>query len=311
MSRPLTNKQIADRFEEIALYLRAQNIAFKPQAFEVAAEGIRALSDELSVLYNRCGKKCLDEIPGIGKSMAEKIEEALTHGRIQEHDAMKKRFPFDMRGMTQIQDVGPKTALALYTHLGVKTLVQLERAAKQGHIAGLPRMGISTQQSILRGIQFLKGNKGRQIIHRALPYARQIVNALKQTPGVKQVDIAGSLRRRKETIGDIDLIATTDKPKELAQAFATLPQVANVLERGQKRMAVRFKNGMDGDLLMLPPSEYASALVHFTGSREHNILLRSLAKKKGMKLSEHGLFQGKTPQAIRTERDLYAALGLK
>ncbi|MBI5369857.1 DNA polymerase/3'-5' exonuclease PolX [Candidatus Uhrbacteria bacterium] len=311
MSRRLTNREIANRFDEIALYLRAQDVAFKPQAFEVAAEGIRSLSEELVDLYKRCGKKCVDDIPGIGKSLADKIIEAITTGHMKEDNELKKKFPFDMLGITQIPDVGPKTALLLYKHLHVKTLTQLERAAKTGKIAGLPHLGTSSQRNILRGIQFLKGGQGRRIIHEALPYARLIVDSLKKIHGITHLDIAGSLRRRKETIGDIDLIATTSKPADLAHAFVRLPQIERVIEQGPTKIAVRYKNGMAGDLLILPPDEYGAALVHFTGSREHNILLRERAKRRGLKLSEHGLFKAEKRITNRTEKQVYASLGLQ
>ncbi len=309
--KSLANREIANIFEEIALYLRAQNVAFKPQAFEVAAESIRGLDEELTDLYARCGETCIDEIPGIGKSMAEKIREAVTKGKISEYNALKKQLPFDMLGLTRVQDVGPKTALMLFQKLKIKNVRDLERAAKAGKIATLPRMGHKTEQNILRALAFLKTSSGRQIIHFVLPVADQIVKKIRAVPGVTHVEIAGSIRRRKETIGDIDLLATTSKPKELIDAFKRLSNVLEVLEEGPTKLMVRYTNNMNGDLRILRPDEYGAGLVYFTGSKEHNILLRERAIKKGMKLSEYGLFKGKQRLASRTEKQIYTALGLQ
>lgn len=307
----LTNRQIAEIFEEIALLLRAQNIAFKPQAFEVAAESIRGLNEELSEMYKQCGESCIDQIPGVGKSMTEKIKEAVTKGKISEYQTMKKQFPFDMLGLTRVQDVGPKTALMLYKMLKVKNVRDLERVAKAGKIATLPRMGHKTEQNILRALAFLKTNSGRQIIHLVLPVANRIVEKLHAVPGVTHVEIAGSLRRRKETIGDIDLLATTTKPHELIRAFKRLSIVSEVLEEGPTKVTARYTNNMNGDLRILKPDEYGAGLVYFTGSKEHNILLRERAIKKGMKLSEYGLFRGKKRVTSKTEKQVYASLGLQ
>jgi len=311
LRKKVTNHRIIDIFREIALYLRAQDVAFKPQAYEVAAEGIAGLESELTDLYKECGVKCLDDIPGVGKDLAAKIEELVTTGTLDYYEKLRREFPFDMLGISMVQDIGPKTVLKLYHALKVKTVEDVERAAKQNKIAAVPGMGKKSQDKILRGIAYLKGNAGRRIIHDVLPFARAIVDKLKDTPGTTHIDIAGSLRRRKETIGDIDLIATTSKPKELVRAFKALREIDEILEEGPSKLMVRYVNGLQGDLLILPPDEYGAALVHFTGSREHNILLRERAKHKHLKLSEHGLFRGKARVTSRTEEQIYKHLGLQ
>ncbi|MBI4592375.1 DNA polymerase/3'-5' exonuclease PolX [Candidatus Uhrbacteria bacterium] len=306
-----TNRDIINIFREIALYLRAEDVAFKPQAYEVAAEGIAGLSGELSDLYKECGVKCIDDIPGVGKDLAAKIEELLTTGKLGYYEKLKKKYPFDMLSITMIQDVGPKTALKLYKTLKAKTVADLEQAAKRNKIAALPGMGKKSQDKILRGIEYLKGDTGRRIIHDVLPFARAVIDKLKTVLGTTHIDIAGSLRRRKETIGDIDLITTTSKPKEFIRAFKALREIDEILEEGPSKLMVRYVNGLQGDLLILRPDEYGTALVHFTGSREHNILLRERAVKKGMKLSEYGLFKGKIRVTSRTEEQVYRHLGLQ
>ncbi|MCR4313915.1 MAG: DNA polymerase/3'-5' exonuclease PolX [Candidatus Uhrbacteria bacterium] len=309
--KKITNRRIIDIFREIALYLHAQDVAFKPQAYEMAAEGIVGLESELVDRYKECGIKCIDDIPRVGKELSAKIEELVTTGKLSYYDQLKKKYPFDMLGISRIQDVGPKTVMKLYRTLKTKTVADVERAAKQNKIANLPGMGKKSQDKILRGIDYLKGNVGRRIIHDVLPFARTIVDKLKATPGMTHIDIAGSLRRRKETIGDIDLIATTSKPTELARRFKALQEIDDVLKEGPSKLMVRYVNGLQGDLLILKPDEYGAALVHFTGSREHNILLRERAIKKGMKLSEHGLFRGETRVTSRTEEQVYKHLGLQ
>lgn len=305
-----TNKQIIDTLREIALYLQATDVPFKPQAYEVAAEGIAGMECELSDLFSRCGKKCIEDIPGVGKSIAEKIEELVTTGKLGYFEELKKKYPFDMLALTNIQEVGPKTALKLYKKLGVKTVDDLEQACGAHKIESVSGMGHKSEQKIMHGISFLKTNSGRRIIHDVLPLARKIARRLQTVEGVTHVDIAGSLRRRKETIGDIDLIATTSNPGELIRVFRSIPEVARVEESGEKKITVRYKIGISGDLLTLRPDEYGAALLHFTGSREHNILLRELAISKQMKLSEHGLFKGKKLVASRTEESIYKALGM-
>lgn len=311
LRRIITNREIINIFREIALYLKAEDVAFKPQAYEVAAEGITNLETELADLYKQCGVSCVDEIPGVGKAMAEKIEELVTTGKLAYYEGLKKKYPFDMLGISLIQDVGPKTAMKLHKLLRVKTVHDIEQAAKTDKIARLPGMGKKSQEKILRGIEYLKSGAGRRIIHDVLPFARAVVEKLRETPGTTHIDIAGSLRRRKETIGDIDLLATSSEPKKLIAAFKALREIHEVLEEGPAKLMVRYINGLQGDLLILKPEEYGAALVHFTGSREHNILLRERAIKKGMKLSEHGLFKGKTRVTSRTEEQIYKSLGLQ
>ncbi|MBI5794061.1 DNA polymerase III [Candidatus Uhrbacteria bacterium] len=201
--------------------------------------------------------------------------------------------------------------MKFYKTLGVKTVRDLERAGAAHKIEDVPGMGHKSEQKIMRGIAFLKQSEGRPIIHDVLTYAQRLVDRLQKVNGVTHVDIAGSLRRRKETIGDIDLIATTTKPKELIRTFKSLPEVSQVLEAGETKIAVHYTLGLNGDLLILHPEEYGAALLHFTGSREHNIKLRELAIKKKMKLSEHGLYKGKIRVTSRTEEAVYKTLGLQ
>lgn len=306
-----SNKDIALILREIALFLEAEGVAFKPQAYERAADVVDGLDAELSVLYKKCGTKCVDDLPGIGKSIAEKIAELVTTGHLAYYDALKKKYPIDMIGLTDIQDVGPKTALALYKSLKVKNAKDLERVAKSGKIRKLPGFGRKSEEKFLKGLGFLQTHVGRFRLHDALPLAQAVVTAIKVVPGVTHCDVAGSIRRRQETVGDIDVLVTTSKPKLAIERFKKLPEIEEVLEEGPTKVTVRYRYGLNGDLRILKPDEYGSALVYFTGDKQHNVVIRERAIMMGMKLSEYGLFKGKTRVACRTEEDVYKRLKMQ
>lgn len=305
-----TNREVADVLREISLFLEAEGVAFKPQAYAWAAEVVEALGEDIGTMYERCGTECLDALPGIGESIAGKIAELVTTGRMAYRDGLRKRHPFDIVGLTRIQEIGAKTALALYRKLGIKSVDDLERAARDGRIRTIPGFGRKREELILKGLGFLRGHAGRFRLHDALPAAEAIVTKLSKVPGVAHCDAAGSIRRRQETIGDIDLLLTSAKPAAAIAAFKALPEIEEIAEEGPTRLAVRYRMGMGGDLRVLRPNEYGSALLYFTGDKRHNILLRERAASMGMKLSEYGLFRGKTRVACETEEDVYARLGL-
>lgn len=306
-----SNKDIALVLREIGLFLEADGVAFKPQAYERAADVVDGLDEELSALYKKCGTKCVDDLPSIGKSIAEKIAELVTTGRLKYYDALKKKYPVDMIGLTEIQEVGPKTVLLLHKALKIKTIADLERAAKAGKLRKIPRFGRKKEEKILKGLGFLQTHAGRFRLHDALPLALSVVEAMKKVPGVTHCDAAGSIRRRQETIGDIDILVTTKKPKLAIERFKKLPEIEEVLEEGSTKVTVRFRWGMNGDLRILKPDEYGSALVYFTGDKQHNVAIRDRAIKMGMKLSEYGLFSGKTRVACKTEEDVYKRLKMQ
>lgn len=305
-----TNRQVADALREISLFLEAEGVAFKPQAYARAAEVIDALGEDIGGMYIRCGTTCLDALPGIGESIAGKIVELVTTGRMAYHDGLRKRYPFDIVGLTRVQEIGPKTALALYRKLGIRTVDELERAAREGRIRTIPKFGRKREELILKGLGFFRAHAGRFRLHDALPVAEAIVAKLSKVPGVTHCDVAGSIRRRQETVGDIDLVLTSSSPAKAIAAFKALPEIEEITKDGPTRLAVRYRTGMNGDLRVLGPSEYGSALLYFTGDKRHNILLRERAAKMGMKLSEYGLFRGRTRVACKTEEDVYARLEL-
>lgn len=300
--RRLTNQQIARILEEIGMFYAVEGVRFKPQAYAVAAQTVLGTPTELSVLYKKCGAKCVDDLPGVGAGITEHIAELLTTGRLKLHSQLKKKHPYEMFELNQIEGLGPKTAELLYKKFKVKNLRDLERVARVGRLKNIRGLGDK--------LGFWRTASGRWRLEDILPFARKIEARLRRTPGTTHVDLCGSIRRKKITVGDIDLIATTTSPEKLISVFKNLPEVAEVKEAGTAQASVRFKNGLDGDLLILKPQKYGSALLHFTGSKEHNIQIRSLAKEKGWSLSEHGLRSGNKIIASKTEEEIYNKLGL-
>lgn len=306
----MTNRDVAEILRQIAFLLEMDGVEFKPRAYEKAAYAVDALEEPIQELYARGGVKALEAIPGVGKSIAQKIEELLRTGRLSYYEELRRKYPIDLASLMGIEGVGPKTLRALYEALGITTLEELEQAARQGRLRQLPRFGEKTEAAILRGIELLRRHRGRFLLGDVLPLMEDIAARLAALREVERVEIAGSLRRRKETVGDADLLIISRRPERVMDVFVTLPEVVQVYERGETRSRVRFRNGLDVDLRVVPRESFGAALQYFTGSKEHNIALRRIAEKKGLKLNEYGLFRGERRIAGRTEEEIYEALGL-
>lgn len=288
-----------------------QEAPFKPRAFEKAALAIGELSENVDDIYKKGGLAALEEIPGVGRGIAERIEEYIKTGRIKEYEQLKKKMPVRVGELTRIEGVGPKMIKTLYEKLGIRTVKQLESAARAGKIARLPRFGKKSEEKILKSVAFLKQSSGRMAIGEALPLAREIKARLEKVEGVELVEIAGSLRRWQETIGDIDLLAISAKPKNVMDAFVKMPGVKGIHARGETKSSVRLKQNIDADLRVVPRASFGAALQYFTGNKAHNVALRKIAIEKGYKLNEYGLFKLKTIVAGKTEEEIYEALGLQ
>lgn len=307
----MINLAIAKLFYEISEYLSMDEVAFKPQAFEKAARVLEELNEDTAEVYERGGIEALKEIPGIGESLAEKIEEYIKTGKIKYHAQLKKKCPVDLEHLTAVEGVGPKSIKVLYEKLGVRTLADLEKAAKDGQIEKLPRFGKKIQENILRGIEFVKGGQGRLLLGFALPLARKIEKRLKELKGVEEAVMAGSLRRRKETVGDFDLLVVSKEAARVMDYFCSMVEVEKVLSKGETRSSVHLHLGLDADLRVVEPESFGSALQYFTGSKDHNIKTRQIAQDKKLKLNEYGVFRGQKQIAGKTEKEVYAALGLE
>lgn len=307
----MINQQIAKIFREIADFLEMEGIAFKPVAYRKGAWGIESSDKSVQDIYESQGIKGLEEIPGIGKDLALKIEEYLTTGRVKELDALKKQTPVDVINLTRVEGVGAKTVKKLFKGLGIRNLHDLERAAKAGKIAALPGFSEKREQGILRGIEFLKKEHGRMLLSDAWALASLLKTKLEKRPEISRIEIVGSLARMKETIGDIDMLAISSDPAATSEFFASLPEVFEVQAKGPAKTMIRLQTGVDADLRIFQEEDFGSAMQYFIGSKEHNIALRTLAEKKGYKLNEYGLFKGDKRVAGKTQEEIYQKLGMQ
>ncbi|MDP4007188.1 MAG: DNA polymerase/3'-5' exonuclease PolX [bacterium] len=307
----MTNQELSRIFSEFAFYLEMDDVSFKPRAYERAASAMETLSENIEAIYLKQGLKGLKEIPGVGRGIAEKMEEYLKTGGIKELKAYKKKMPVNSKELTLVEGIGPKAVKELWLKLKIKNLNDLEIAAKAGKVAKLPGFGAKKEQNILRGISFLKRFEGRWLLHDIYPIAQRYVEELNASGLVQQSVLSGSLRRMKETIGDIDILVTTKKPKEVMDFFLRMVPHEKVWGEGKTKTSVRSKEGFDVDVRVLEDEVFGAASQYFTGSKEHNVKVRTLAAKKGLKLSEYGLFKGKRRIACATEEAVYKALGMQ
>ncbi|HEY4495452.1 MAG TPA: DNA polymerase/3'-5' exonuclease PolX [Candidatus Paceibacterota bacterium] len=304
------NREISKILYEIGEYLKIKGVAFKPRAYEEAGYSIENLEEEVSNIYKKWGLKAVEDIPGVGVSIALKIEELLKTGRLKYYEKLKKSFPVKIGELSAIEGIGPKMIFKLYKKLNIRSISDLERAAKTNKIAKITGFGKKTEEKILKGIEFLRKSGGRFLLGVVLPQARSIENRLKELKHVDRVAIAGSLRRMQETIGDLDFLVTSKKPKEVMDFFIKMPEVAHIYSKGNTKIMVRLKNGMDADLRVVPDISFGAALQYFTGDKRHNITLRALAERKGFKLNEYGLWRGKKLITGETEEKIYKSLGM-
>lgn len=309
------NFQLADIFQQIAIYLKMDNVPFKPEAYQKAALGLETMAESVEQIYKKKGKEGLLNIPGVGESIAEKIIEFLKTGRIKEFEEQKKKIPVNLDELMLVEGLGPKTIKALYEHLKIKNLKDLGKAAQGGKIRNLENFGEKSERNILQAIEFLKRAKGRFLISEALLVAGKIIEELKKSKEIEQISLAGSLRRKKETIGDIDLLATVKRgyphgAKKIMDAFTNTEGIIKVWDYGLKKSSVRFDLGIDADLRVVKDYEFGAALQYFTGSKEHNIITRKIALEKGLKLNEYGVFRKGKRVAGKTEKEVYEIIGL-
>jgi DNA polymerase (family 10) len=307
--------QVAEVLADIAtlLELKGEN-PFKTRAYENAARTIETLSEPLDKVV---AEARLGDIKGIGDALQQKITELVTTGRLQYYEDLKASIPPGLVAMLDIPGLGPKKIKALHDELGLETVVQLEQACKDGKIAGLKGFGAKTQTNILEGISRRRSYASRHLISEALPRAEPLLEALRSHPDVIRCSTAGSLRRHREVIGDIDLLASSKKPAEVIEFFTSQPGIEKVLAKGETKASVLLEGGIQSDLRVVSDAEYSSALLYFTGSKEHNIVMRQRAIDRGLRLNEYGLFHSKVetrdPKLLvkcRTEEEMFEKLGL-
>ena len=308
----MRNEQVASVLRDIGFLTEvedAPNAQFKARAYYRAADTIEGLSDNISEIYQKGGIDALLEIPGVGKAIAGKIEEHVKTGKIRYHEELKAKLPIDT-GQLRIEGVGPKTLKAIYDKLKVTDLAGLEAAARDGRLKTVPGISAKKEQDILKRIEFAKKGGGRHMLGEVWPMIKQIESRLKGLPGVADASVAGSARRMKETVGDIDFLVSAAEPEKIMDFFIAMPEVAEVKGRGPAKAFVMLRGGIDADLLVVPEKSWGSALQYFTGSKEHGVELRRKAISKGLRLNEWGVFEGERQIAGKTEQDVYRALGL-
>lgn len=304
----MKNKVIAQILAEISILVEvAGEGAYKARAYSRAARSIRNLGEDVEAIADR-GE--LTEIPGIGKGIAEKIKSYLETGSIDELDRLHTRVPINVRELEAIPGVGPKTIKLLYDELKIVDLDSLEKAARAGEIAGLKGMGEKTVSQILEGIELVRSGLKRTLLSDALAASERMSTHLDSHAGINRLTIAGSIRRRKETIGDVDILVDADDWESAAEAFTSLDDVDDIIASGTTKTSIRLSSGLQMDLRLLPSESYGAGLQYFTGNVDHNVRLRSIARKKGLKLNEYGLFKGEKRIAGEIEEALYRKLDL-
>ena len=318
MSTPsLSNQEIARILYQIGEYLELQDVAFKPRAYERAARALETLGAPAGDIYQKGGLKALGEISGVGESIAQKIEELIRTGHLKYYEQLKEKLPMDVEALSAIEGVGPKHIKQFWQKLKIKNVIDLEKAAKTGKLRTLERMSEKLEQKILRSIEFHKTHGARFFIGAILPEIRDIEKRLKNLQWTRNAAVAGSIRRRKETVGDADILATSDHSAKVMEFFINMPEVAEVLAHGDTKSMVRLHNGLELDLRVVPEESFGAALQYFTGNKDHNVALRKIAIARGWKLNEYGLFgvqgagdRGQKQIAGRTEEEIYDKLGL-
>ncbi|HYZ11825.1 MAG TPA: DNA polymerase/3'-5' exonuclease PolX [Actinomycetota bacterium] len=306
---PRANDEVAELLQEYSdLISISGGDAFKARAYEKAARSVGGYHGDVASL----DVKELGKIPNVGGSIAEKIREYLETGSIGALERLRGQIPDGVRSLMAIPTLGPKKAMKLYEELHVASPEELLDALHEQRLRGLPGFGPKTEENLLRGIQQLQQSGDRVLLGVAFDLAEEILAALRDVGEVRRCDYAGSLRRMRETIGDIDLLVASEEPEPVMDAFTSMPYVARVLARGSTKSSILTTKGLQVDLRVVEPAVWGAALQYFTGSKAHNVRIREMAVRKGLKLSEYGLFRVKGNKLIvaETEEELYERLGL-
>jgi len=302
------NKDIAGKLNQIAALLQEQEVAFKPAAYRRAAQVIEELPKDVSTYGD---EKELKKLPAIGEAIAGKIIEYLETGEMSFLTKLRMEQGGISPDLMDIEDLGPKRVRQIQNELGITTVAELIKAAEAGKLRSLPRMSPEMEQKILENAKRVKERTKRFPRGEIKSDVEKLRKAIEKVKGVDRLEIAGSYRREKETVGDIDILVTTKSPQEVSDSIAKLPIIRDVIAHGEKKLSFNVKNGLRVDVRFVKASQWGSALLYFTGSKEHNISMRKVAIKKGWKLSEYGLFEDEKVIASKEEKDIYKALELE
>jgi DNA polymerase (family 10) len=309
----MENREIAAVFEEISNLMKIlqddPKWTFKAAAYDRAKRSVESYPERLEDIARDPNRK-LTDIPGIGEDLAKKISELVETGQSRYHQEQLAKIPRSLLDLLQLQTVGPQKVRLFYKELNIRSVDELEAAAQAGRLRNLPGMSVKSEENILKAIEVFRRASGRFRLDTASETAEELTAWLREFKAVEQVTPAGSLRRGRETVGDLDLLVTGRDHAGTAEHFVKFPGVAAILAKGEDKVSVKLKNDLQVDVRLLDCSAYGAALQYFTGSKEHNVALRDRAKRRGWKLSEYGLFHGDKVLASRTEEEIYAKLGL-
>jgi DNA polymerase (family 10) len=307
----LTNADVSRVLATLATMLEIDGAnPFRTRAYKEAARVLDALPEPVARLAGEAG--ALEALPGIGKDLAQKIRDLLATGSTALYDELLKKYPLELVHLTDLQGLGAKRVRALHDALQIRDRAGLEAAAKAGQLRELPGFGEKLEQKVLHSLSIAEQVSGRLLLANVWAIAHGLADRLRGVPGVTRVEVAGSFRRRRDTVGDLDLLVCGGTPEHVMDAFTTHDRVAEVMARGATRSAVRLADGLQVDLRLVPAESFGAALLYFTGSKEHNIELRRVANDQGLTLNEYGLAREADQQVVagRTEKDIYRALGM-
>ncbi len=310
----MLNKKIAEIFREIAdmLELEDEKRVFEVRAYRNAALTIETMQEDIEGIYRKGGIKALMELQGIGKTTAGHIEEYIKSGKIKKYEEYKKKYPIDFSSLMRIQGLGPKRAYRLYAELGVNDVASLKAAIAAGKVRNLSGFGKRSEEVLQKGISLLESSKGRLLLGDALPEAEAIIRQLKNSGYAERVELAGSARRMKETVGDIDILVISSKPDKMANFISKMEDAESVTLSGPTKTTVWLRAGISCDIRVLERKSFGAAMQYFIGSKEHNVKLRQIAIKKGYKLNEYGLFDRRGRSvAGEEEKEIYEKLGMQ
>lgn len=307
------NSELAEIFYEMADILEMQNVRWKPQAYRMASQTLESLYLPVTKIYEKEGKEGIEALPGIGSGIARKIIQYIEEKKIDEHERLKKSIPAGLYEMMQIPGVGAKKASLFYNKLKIKNIDELGRAAEEHKLLGLPGFKERAESKILEGIEMMKGEQNRIPLKKAAKIAAIVLKELKKLPEVKEAAAAGSFRRKKPSVRDLDIVVLTAKPENALKKFVKMKFVKNILGIGKEKATIITKQGVQVDVRVFTDEEFGAGLLYFTGDKQHNIWLRKIAIKKGWKLNEYGLFENKTGRRIagKTEEEIYKKLGVR
>jgi len=304
----MRNQEVANIFRDIASILEIKGgNPFRIRAYEKAVLNIESLTGDITAIAER---KELEKIPGVGKDLAAKIEEILATGTCSRLEELKKEIPAGLIEILAVPGLGPKTARLFYDRLKITSVDELKEMARSHKLHGLPGIKEKTEENILKGIELLRQGRERSLLGTILPLVNEIKERLKKLPEVKQISEAGSVRRKKETTRDIDILVISSDSQKVMEVFTTMPVAGDILAKGPTKSSILTRQGIQVDLRVLEPDSFGAALCYFTGSKAHNIRIREMGVKLGLKINEYGVFKGEKKIGGKTEKEVYQAVGL-